>query len=135
MDFSPASTVTAMNGNDCHTTSSVATVYAGTAPFVAQLNCAQCWPPPSQCGSRASAQLTIPPSGLKNQTKITDADTAGMAQASSAAPLTNAAIRRPSRCNSSPTRVPVIMVSVTTTAAKITVVRSDSQNSGSDSAV
>src|ERR1700738_1300237 len=78
MDFSPASTVTAMNGNDCQTTSSVATVYAGSAPFVAQLNCAQCWPPPSQCGSRASAQLTIPPSGLKNQTKITDAATAGM---------------------------------------------------------
>ena len=58
-----------------------------------------------------------------------------MAQATSAAPLTNAAIRLPSRFSSSPTSVPVIMVIVTRTAAKITVVRSDSQNSGSRSVV
>ena len=63
---------------------------------------------------------------------MTLADTAGVAQASSAAPDTKVAIRRPSRFSSKPTRVPVSSVSGTTTAAKIRLIRSDSQNSGSD---
>jgi hypothetical protein len=54
-----------------------------------------------------------------------------VAQASSAAPATNADIFFPSRFSSRPTPVPVISVSGTTTAANRTVVRTDSQNSGS----
>ncbi len=77
----------------------------------------------------------MPPSGSASQTKMTLADTAGVAQASRAAPDTNVAIRRPSRFSSSPTRVPVSSVSGTTTAAKIRLIRSDSQNSGSDKIV
>ncbi len=97
-----------------------------------QLKLAQCAPPPSQCGSLLSVQSTTPPSGSASQTKMTLADTAGVAQASSAAPDTKVAIRRPSRFSSKPTRVPVSSVSGTTTAAKIRLIRSDSQNSGSD---
>ena len=63
---------------------------------------------------------------------MTLADTAGVAQASMAVLDTNAAIFGPSRFSSSPTRVPVSSVSGTTTAAKIRLIRSDSQNSGSD---
>ena len=64
--------------------------------------------------------------------KMTLADTAGVAQASMAALDTNAAIFGPRRFSSSPTSVPVSRVSGTTTAAKIRLIRSDSQNSGSD---
>lgn len=59
------------------------------------------------------------------------AETGGMAQATSAAVLTKAAILRPSRFSSRPTSVPTRRVSGTATAANSTVVRSDSQNSGS----
>ena len=45
--------------------------------------------------------------------------------------LTKAAIFLPSRFSSSPTSVPAISVSGTTTAANAAVVRSDSQNSES----
>ena len=65
--------------------------------------------------------------------KMTLADTAGVAQASMAVLDTNADIFGPSRFSSRPTRVPVSSVSGTTTAAKIRLIRSDSQNSGSDS--
>ncbi len=62
---------------------------------------------------------------------MTLADTAGVAQASMTALDTNADIFRPRRLSSRPTRVPVSRVSGTTTAAKIRLIRSDSQNSGS----
>ena len=64
--------------------------------------------------------------------KMTLADTAGVAQASMAALDTNAAIFGPRRFSSSPTSVRSSRVSGTTTAAKIRLIRSDSQNSGSD---
>jgi hypothetical protein len=66
--------------------------------------------------------------------KMTLADTAGVAQASMAALDTNVAIFDPRRLRSSPTRVPVSSVSGTTTAAKMRLIRSDSQNSGSENA-
>ena len=55
-----------------------------------------------------------------------------MAQAISAAVLTKTAIFLPSRFSSSPTTVPMISVAGTTTTASSTVLRSDSQNSGSE---
>ena len=79
----------------------------------------------------ASAQSTTPPSGSTSQAKITLADTAGVAQASSADTDTNVRIFGPSRTSSSPTSVPTISVSGTTTSAKYTLVFSDFQNSGS----
>jgi hypothetical protein len=72
------------------------------------------------------------PSGSASQTKMTLADTAGVAQASSAAPDTKVAIRRPSLLSSKPISVPVTRVSGTTTTANSRLIRSDSQNSGSD---
>ena len=63
---------------------------------------------------------------------MTLADTAGVAQASMAVLDTNVDILRPRRFRSSPTRVPVSSVSGTTTAAKMRLIRSDSQNSGSE---
>ena len=63
---------------------------------------------------------------------MTDADTACIAQASRAAVETKAAILRPRRFSSSPTRVPTVSVSGTTTAANSTLIRKDDQNSGSD---
>ena len=63
---------------------------------------------------------------------MTDADTAGIAQASRAAVDTIAAILRPSRFSRRPTRVPMTSVSGTTTAANRTLIRNDDQNSGSD---
>src|SRR6201999_2540750 len=83
---------------------------------------AQCAPPPSQDGILARAQSTTPPSGSLSQMKMTLADTAGVAQASMAALDTNAAIFGPRRFS---------RVRGTTTAAKIKLIRSDSQNSGS----
>src|ERR1700730_10686155 len=65
--FSPASVVTAMNGNACQTTSTVSTVYACSAPVVVQLNPDQLVLPTSQCGSLLSVQSTSPPSGLNSQ--------------------------------------------------------------------
>src|SRR5579875_2298958 len=131
MVFSPASTVTAMNGKLIQTTSAVSTVYAGRAPLVVQLNPAQWAPPPSQPGSLLSVQSTIPPSGLNSQKNTTEALTTGVAQASSAAVLTNVAILRPRWCRSRPTSVPTTRVSTTTTIANTTVIRSASQNSES----
>ncbi len=55
----------------------------------------------------------------------------GVAQAISAAVLTNAAIFLPSRFSMSPTMVPAMSVAGTTTTASSTVLRSESQNSGS----
>jgi hypothetical protein len=80
-----------------------------------------------------SSQSATPPSGSNSQTKMTDADTAGIAQASRAEVDTNAAILGPSWFSSSPTRVPTMSVSGTTTAANTTLIRNDDQNSGSDS--
>ena len=68
---------------------------------------------------------------MASQTKITLADTAGVAQARTDTEDTNAAILRPRWLSSNPTRVPTISVSGTMTAAEITESRSDSQNSGS----
>src|SRR5580693_8371940 len=127
---SPASTVTAMNGKPSQTTTAVASVYAGSAAFV-QENPAQCAPPPSQDGTLVKNQSTTPPSGVASQTKIMLADTAGVAQARTDTEDTNAAILRPSRLSSRPTRVPTTSVSGTMTAADSTLSRSDSQNSGS----
>src|SRR2546425_8117632 len=134
MVLSPASTLTAMNGKPCQTRSSVSNVYAGSAAVV-QLNPAELVLPTSQSGRLLSAQSTTPPSGENSQKKMTLADTTGVAQASSAAVLTKAAILRPSRFRSSPTSVPAVSVRNTTTAAKIKLMRSDSQNSGSLSTV
>src|SRR5215471_9954850 len=126
----PASTLTAMNGKPVQTTRAVASAYAGSAAFV-QEKPAQCAPPPSQCGSLVSNQSTTPPSGVASQTKITLADTAGVAQARIDTEDTNAAILRPSLLSSRPTRVPTMSVSGTMAAADSTLSRSDSQNSGS----
>jgi len=76
-------------------------------------------------------QSTTPPSGVASQTKITLADTAGVAQARTDTEDTNAAILGPSLLSSKPTRVPTMSVSGTMTAAARTLIRSDSQNSGS----
>src|ERR1700722_12426849 len=65
--FRPASTATAMNGNDVHTTSRVATVYICSAPVVVQLYCAQLVLPTSHVGSRDRIQSARPPSGLNSQ--------------------------------------------------------------------
>src|SRR6266700_1471056 len=122
MVFRPASTDTAMNGNACHITSSVITVYAGSGALV-QLNPDHRAPPPSHAGTLPSSQSATPPSGSNSQTKMTDADTAGIAQASSAEVDTKAAIFGPSRLSSNPTRVPTTSVSGTTTAANTTLIR------------
>ncbi len=92
---------------------------------------AQCAPPPSHDGSFVSAQSTTPPSGLTSQAKITLADTAGVAQARIAEMDTNVRIFGPSRSSSSPTSVPTISVSGTTTSAKYRLILSDTQNSWS----
>ena len=63
----PASTLTAMNGNDVQTTSTVSTVYACSAPVVVQLYPAQLVLPTSQCGILLRVQSTSPPSGLNSQ--------------------------------------------------------------------
>ena len=55
----------------------------------------------------------------------------GVAQASSVVVLTTTDIRGPSRFSSRPTQVPVTSVSGTTIAAKATLLRRDSQNTGS----
>ncbi len=76
-------------------------------------------------------QSTTPPSGVASQTKITLADTAGVAQARTETEDTKAAILRPRRLSSTPTRVPTMSVSGTMATADSTLSRSDSQNSGS----
>src|SRR5688572_27087626 len=130
----PASTLTEMNGNECHTMTSVR-IEKNSSGSLNQPYPVQSARPNTEfdrpSGSALNSQVTRPLVSSKIHFQTIAPVSAGVAQANITQLPTNVDILGRSRFISSPTSVPRIIVSTTLASAKTTVLRSTVRKNGS----